>query len=236
VLFTVMPRAGLPTGTEVRNHGVIAFDANPPVETPAWLNTLDSTLPESQVLALAPVKDSTRFAVRWAAGDTTADVRDYTIMVAEDSSEYRPWRQNVTATTDTFAAEPGRRYAFYSIARDSSGNLEAAPPAADASTRVAAGVTAVGEAATLRLALAGAWPNPSARGLRVSLTLPSRAPAMLELLDVSGRRVLRRDLTPLGPGQHVVELAGERPLSPGVYIVRLTQAGRRLTAKAAVLK
>ena len=53
---------------------------------------------------------------------------------------------------------------------------------------------------TARLALAGMLPNPGGREAAVRFQLPRAAPARLELLDIAGRRLLRREVGSLGPG------------------------------------
>jgi len=86
------------------------------------------------------------------------------------------------------------------------------------------------------LALAGARPNP-ARGdrLTVELTLGEGAPATLELLDLRGRLVRRVAWSAPAAGRQVIDLAGGARIAPGVYFVRLTQAGLVRTRRAAVL-
>jgi len=83
-----------------------------------------------------------------------------------------------------------------------------------------------------RFALDGANPNPGP-GLTVSFSLASDAPATLAAFDISGRRVASREVGALGLGHHVVRL-GRVPA--GVYVIRLTQAGRSLTARAVVTR
>lgn len=79
--------------------------------------------------------------------------------------------------------------------------------------------------AATRLALLGAWPNPSRGAFSVSLALPAGGRgAKLELLDLAGRRVAEVPLAAYGPGVHTVPLRGEA-LRPGVYLVRLSGAG-----------
>jgi hypothetical protein len=90
-------------------------------------------------------------------------------------------------------------------------------------------------AAVMDLALAGPRPNPGSHDLTVELSLPDGAPAMLELLDVAGRRVLAREVGGLGAGRHVLTLASGRRLGPGVYLLRLTHGGRSLTARAVIV-
>jgi len=94
----------------------------------------------------------------------------------------------------------------------------------------------VGGSAPAALALEGAWPNP-ARGqeLAVRFALPNAAPARIELVDVSGRRVVAREVGSLGPGRHAVDLAAGRPLPSGLYLVRLAQGGQMRVARVVVL-
>jgi len=90
--------------------------------------------------------------------------------------------------------------------------------------------------AALALALAGARPNPSAGRLTVSFTLPSARAATLELLDVTGRRLVSHSVGSLGAGAHVLDLSPSYALRAGLYWLRLTQSGRVLTAKAVVTR
>lgn len=82
----------------------------------------------------------------------------------------------------------------------------------------------------------GAWPNPARRGLRVAFTLSAAQPAVLEAFDVNGRRVVIHEVGSMGIGRHVVDLTPTRALAPGIYLLKLTQGGRVLTAKATVVK
>ncbi|MBI3988874.1 MAG: hypothetical protein HY347_04575, partial [candidate division NC10 bacterium] len=136
VLFTVMPMPGLPTRTEIRNRARIVFDVNPPMDTPEWLNTLDHTKPESQVVPLAPIQPSSTFEVEWSGTDVGSGIKDYTIFVSEDGGPFTVWLGNITDTSATFTGQPGMPYAFYSVARDQTGNLEEVPPDPDTTTRV----------------------------------------------------------------------------------------------------
>ena len=88
-----------------------------------------------------------------------------------------------------------------------------------------------------RFALHGWSPNPSSGvRARVSLSLAHEGHAMLELLDVGGRRVHVQDLDGLGPGRHMIELDAMHPLGSGVYFLRLTQDGRAATRRVTVVQ
>jgi hypothetical protein len=86
------------------------------------------------------------------------------------------------------------------------------------------------------LSLEAISPNPtSGRDFSVAFTLASSEPATLEVVDVTGRRLMGRSVGALGPGRHQVRL-DERSLDPGVYWVRLSQAGRMASTKASVVR
>ena len=81
---------------------------------------------------------------------------------------------------------------------------------------------------SLELALRPVRPNPTQRGtLTVNFTLPSAAPTRIELLDVSGRRVVEREVGSLGAGYHALDLREGRRLAPGLYLVRLHAGCKR---------
>ena len=85
------------------------------------------------------------------------------------------------------------------------------------------------------LSLGGGRPNPARHELIVSFTLPSAEHAILELVDVTGRRLSMEEVGALGPGSHVVSIKTARALPTGLYWVRLTQSGRTLTIRGAVV-
>jgi hypothetical protein len=89
---------------------------------------------------------------------------------------------------------------------------------------------------TAEFSLAGARPNPSAGELTVAFSLRHGSPATLELLDVGGRRLRAIPVGDLGPGRHVIGFGRESRLPAGLYFVRLSQGGRSLTTKVAVIR
>jgi hypothetical protein len=86
----------------------------------------------------------------------------------------------------------------------------------------------------LALALVGLRPNPAIGEPVASFTLPSGSPARLQLLDVTGRVWLAREVGDLGAGSHLVRLGGSVPA--GIYWLRLTQGGRSLLARSVVVR
>jgi len=86
-----------------------------------------------------------------------------------------------------------------------------------------------------RFALERIYPNPTTSVPAVVYTLEDGAAARIEMVDLLGRVVLRRDLTGEGPGQHQLLLDRSRT-PPGVYWLRLFEAGREAQAKVVLLR
>jgi hypothetical protein len=87
-----------------------------------------------------------------------------------------------------------------------------------------------------RFALEPVHPNPLVSGpLLVRFSLPRTGGATVQLLDVTGRRILTRDLGSLGPGTHSIALEDGARLAPGLYFLRVAVAGEVRTARAVVL-
>jgi hypothetical protein len=166
--------------------------------------------------------ETDRVRLEWSASDqVTATVHRRT--------EIEDWRQVGDVVSDGVGrisfedrgVVPGTRYG-YRLEYFEAGQWT---PAGDVWVQVPMG---------LELALGGLLPNPAVGALVVSFTLPTGDSATLEMIDVTGRRVLARNLTSLMPGRHTLRL-GEGVPSAGVYFIKLTQGARTITARAVVL-
>lgn len=69
VMFSVMLKNNVPSGTAITNNADIVFDYNDPIRTNDWVNVVDKGAPQSQVLPLAPVQTSPMFEVNWSGTD-----------------------------------------------------------------------------------------------------------------------------------------------------------------------
>jgi hypothetical protein len=87
----------------------------------------------------------------------------------------------------------------------------------------------------IAFALDGASPNPVSGDLIVAFTLPSAAPASLDVFGADGRRVLHRRLD-LEPGRHWVRTARSGEIAPGIYLIRLTQGKETRARRASVVR
>jgi len=92
-----------------------------------------------------------------------------------------------------------------------------------------------GEPRQVAVAIRGANPTSGER-LDVEFTLHDGGPAQLELMDVAGRVIASRPVGAMGSGRHSIHLAGGRAFSPGIYFLRLTQAGIEARTRVAVIR
>lgn len=85
------------------------------------------------------------------------------------------------------------------------------------------------------LSLDLACPHPVSGPLRIRLTLPDSSPSRLELFDVVGRRLERREI---GAQPRVQELEWSSPAArtPGIYLLVLEQGGARVQRRVVVLR
>lgn len=77
--------------------------------------------------------------------------------------------------------------------------------------------------------------NPACPTIELTCDLPGSEPALLEVFDVTGRRMNQRDVPVARPGTVKVEGGAGARIVPGVYWVRLSQGSRRPTTKMVVV-
>jgi len=153
--YTIDPKAGLPTGTQIRNVALVSFDLQQTIATDQVndqdptkgidptkqaLVTIDSGPPTSSVSPLPPTESTASFTVSWSGQDDPggSGVAFYNIYESEDGGPYALWQADTTQTSTTFTGDYGQTYSFYSVATDNVGNVEATQAAAEATTQILA--------------------------------------------------------------------------------------------------
>jgi hypothetical protein len=173
--YVIRAKPRLETGTELRNVAVIQFDFGDTIATnqrdphdptqgtdPALeaLVTIDGGAPSSQVLALPPAIAALSFTVGWTGQDDPggAGVASYDVYVSDNGGPWTRWQEAVAATSATFSGQLDHTYAFYSIAQDLVGHVEAPPASADAFTTLVAQLAPALTIQWLGQAVELAWP------------------------------------------------------------------------------
>jgi VCBS repeat protein/FG-GAP repeat protein len=81
-----------------------------------------------------------------------------------------------------------------------------------------------------------ATPNPASGPWSVSFSLPGSGPAHLEVIDLAGRIVAKREVGHFGAGTHVLALPETGSLPTGVYFLRLTRGTQTQVAKVCAIR
>ncbi len=146
ISYTVRPKAGLSTGTQIRNVATITFDINSPIATdlidPNNVNsghdtnkqalvTLDTNAPISSVTSPSGTATNVQFTVSWSGNDIGSGIASYDIYVQTNGGSWALWLSGVTTNSAMFYGQYAKTYAFYSVAHDAVGNTEAAHSVAD---------------------------------------------------------------------------------------------------------
>jgi hypothetical protein len=160
--YIILPKGGLPTGTQIRNVALVTFNANPAVATdqvndedpslgtdPAKedLNTIDSGPPASTVSPLPATTTANSFTVNMTGSDDSggSGVGSFALYVSTDGGPFVAGPSGIPAQagsngtftgSTTFNSAQGHTYRFYSVAADNVGNVEAATAAAQATITV----------------------------------------------------------------------------------------------------
>ena len=126
VYFSVSPEPALTSGAEIENSSSIVFDSNPAILTNTWLNTIDKDAPTSLVSSATQTGGSGSCAagleVAWSGSDLGSGIAGYDIYASIDSAPFALWRTSRPTTADTYPAEAGHSYRFFSVAHDRAGH------------------------------------------------------------------------------------------------------------------
>lgn len=141
VTFTIEPKTGQTTGTDIANSATIYFDENEPIVTNTTTNMLDADIPDSTVAVLPATFDQPTFNISWSGSDAVggSGLKRIDVYVSENGGQFAPLTGSEGAGTAVFAGKWGRSYRFFSLATDNAGNVEAAPSIHDAETAVLGG-------------------------------------------------------------------------------------------------
>ena len=213
VSFFVGLRSGLTTNDSFSNMVIIVFDANEPIITNEYVNTLDLHLPESHVHGLEATTPN-HFLLSWTGVDQGSGISHYTIYVLENDTLLYAWLPHTPETSAMFSGQVGSTYKFYSIATDNAGHLEDTPSGYDAWTTLTVDVADIGASTDLF----DLYPNPASGSFTLSLAAEHGfGRVSIDVYSMLGELVYAS--THNGDSLYVIDLGN---CQPGVYVVRVT--------------
>jgi hypothetical protein len=101
-------------------------------------STVPQTNPPVSAVFALPAHSPETFGVVWSGANYVgqAPVAYYDIYVSDNGAPFSVWQSHTANTGALYTGQPGHTYAFYSVATDTAGNVEAAPSTPDAVTTV----------------------------------------------------------------------------------------------------
>jgi uncharacterized repeat protein (TIGR03803 family) len=142
--------------------------------------------PGSSVAPL-PAVSSLTFAVHWSGSDGTGPgIAAYDIYVSDNGGPWQLWQSQTSQLSAYFTGQPGHTYGFYSVATDQTGDVQATPSAAQATTSIPSFVIATATVPNWTAGVAGYLQTFTAVGGTGSVTFTQSAgtlPAGLTLSD-----------------------------------------------------
>jgi hypothetical protein len=78
--------------------------------------------------------------------------------------------------------------------------------------------------------------NPADGSVSAAIRIGPLGADWLEVYDLLGRRVERRDLSTLGPGTHVLELGAGSGFRPGVYLARVSRGAQEMVRRFVLIR
>jgi hypothetical protein len=233
VTYSVMPKAGLPTGTKLGNRASITFDVNPPIITNTHVNTLDYAPPSTTMQALPSKTNDTVVTVRWTSNDglNGSGYESATLYMAKDDGEYVAVC-NQNGDSAQIILEYNHTYSFFALAKDNVGNLEMNRPI-PVNIRASSGVQAMTN--NENFWLRDVYPNPVRDVLYIDYSLARSGQTTVIVIDELGR-IVSTLLSEFRSEDVYTTEFNTSQLRTGTYYIRLDQGGAVSTKKFVVVK
>lgn len=233
VMYSVMPKAGLSTGTKLGNRASITFDVNAPIITNTHVNTLDYAAPSTVMQTLPSKTNDTVVTVRWISNDglNGSGYESATLYMAKDDGEYvAACSQN--GDSAQIILEYNHTYSFFALAKDNVGNLEMNRPV-PVSIRATSGVQAMTN--DKNFWMRDVYPNPVRDVLYLDYSLARSGQTTMTVIDELGRNVSTLLSEFRTEGVYAREFNTSQ-LRTGSYYIRLEQGGAVSTKKFVIVK
>ena len=215
VQFTVHPKQGLPTGTEIKNKAVITFDLNPPIATNVSLNTLDFDSPTTTPISLNQIGNKLEFV--WNADDGSGSgIKKSMVYISTGGG---PYDLAGIADADRLIIDivPERQYKLYVLSEDNVGNGEKEPSQI---VDIITGMEKEEKILPTEYKLFQNHPNPFNPSTTIYYWIPKDGNVELEIYNILGEKLMTvvNQFQKMGSYNKTVNLNN---FASGVYIYSL---------------
>jgi uncharacterized repeat protein (TIGR03803 family) len=178
--------------------------------------------PGSSVAPL-PALSSLTFAVHWSGSDGTGPgIASYDIYVSDNGGPWQLWQSQTSQLSANFTGQPGHSYGFYSVATDQTGNVQATPSAAQATTSIPSFVIATASLPNWTAGVTGYLQTFKAVGGIGSITFAQSGGTLPTGLTLSSSGVFSGTPTAAGTFSFTVtanDSAGDTPPSQSYTVI-----------------
>lgn len=137
VSYRISPKSTLGTGVVINAVASIVFDANDPIATNVFTNSIDVDPPTASIVSLPATTETTTFSVFWTGSDGAGSgVATYDIFASDNDGPYVLWLNDTTLTSASYSGINQHSYRFYAVATDNLGFVEQSAQSAEATTTV----------------------------------------------------------------------------------------------------
>lgn len=217
-------KENLTTNSELKNKATIVFDANKPIVTNEYTNTLDLDKPQSSVKQLEATTGN-YLTLSWGGDDLGSGIQEYSVFYLENDTLLQPVIVNTTETSTLFVANVGSKYKFYSLATDNVSLKEDDPSVYDASTHVTVDAKEFSD----RKDEIQIFPNPVKGEMNVILPGASEGVYLVEMIDMKGKSCFS-DIYECRSISGGIKIKTEQ-FSSGLYLVRIVHGNSYETRK-----
>ncbi len=230
VSYTVGLMPDLKHNDKLVNKATIVFDANAPIITNEYMNTIDNIKPLSQVLPLNATITDEAFTVSWTGSDDGSGILNYSVFVLVNDTGNVVWKKNTTETSAVFNGKIGYNYKFYSQATDSVGNVEDAHTSYDTQTSLKMSVDEFDSHERDKISIT---PNPFSDYANIEYQLFSKSDVTISLYTIYGAKVsdLLEENKPAGTYHYLINSIN---LKSGVYLLEFRTNNSLVTNKIIV--
>jgi hypothetical protein len=217
--FSIAKKESVSDDETIENQAVIIFDFNKPIMTNNWAVISDNVAPVSAIDSLPEMQDSSAVHLSWKGADNKSGIQYYRIFVSDNGGAYFPWKSDFSGVNAVFSGKNGHYYRFYSIAIDSAGNIETAPPVFDATVFIS-GASLVHSVAdnTLKLLVT---PNPATHAAILDLELPKTTTLSIDLISAYGQYMLAVCKGTYKAGKQQIPIEWGDRLPSGMYFLKI---------------
>jgi hypothetical protein len=227
VSFTTYLKPGVTNKTPFSAKANIFFDANEPIETNIWTNTVDDGLPATTLSPTVTVTGDSLMTLAVGGSDAESGVERYALWMKTDTTWMKsPILFRANELPLTLRGIPGRTYSFYLTAQDSVGNKELKKQVAEATVTLPVRERPAGSNTFVL------YPNPST-GQLFMLATQERKGATIAITDYTGRIVSVRTQDFYAGSAASIDLSN---YANGIYLIQISGGGGATETHKVVLE